>query len=229
MVVRDQGPERKVGYVRLLVVDPAARNQGLGRSLLAQAQAWLYDRGVDEIRIGGDAPFYLWPGVDVGWTAALSLFESAGYRDEGSVLNLSCPSSFCAIPSTQLTVGPVHTEQDATDVANLVEREWPLWRSEVMRAVQGGSCVMARAQTGVAIGFGCHSVNRAGWIGPLGATASKRGSGIGSAILGELCRQISATGRDRCEIAWIGPIGFYAKVADAHVSRVFQQRVRRRG
>ena len=56
--------------------DPAAQRPGLGRRLLAAAESWAWDEGAGELHLAGSAPFYLWPGVDVSFTAMHCLVES---------------------------------------------------------------------------------------------------------------------------------------------------------
>jgi hypothetical protein len=61
------------------------------------------------------------------------------------------------------------------------------------------------------------------------ATATRRQArGIGSALLGELCRDLMVAGHTDAEICWVGPARFYAKAAGATVSRVFQTSGKRR-
>jgi len=53
------------GCIQLIVVKPEYRNIGIGRLLLSNAEAWLSEEGVRDIRLGaGDG--YLWQGVPDG-------------------------------------------------------------------------------------------------------------------------------------------------------------------
>ena len=70
------------------------------------------------------------------------------------------------------------------------------------------------------MGFACHSVNRAGWIGPMATAPRVRGRGVGLALLGAVCRDLDAAELDEAEIAWVGPDAFYEK-AGATLSRRF--------
>ena len=107
-----------------------------------------------------------------------------------------------------------------------MRREWSGWEAEMLRAIEQGCCHVAIADADPpdtpALGFACHSVNRAGWIGPMGTDPTRQHGGVGSALLGQLCRDLQAAEFSHAEIAWVGPVSFYAKAAGARVSRVFR-------
>jgi GNAT superfamily N-acetyltransferase len=224
-VLRTWG-RRRVGFVRLLAVHPGARRLGKGRDLLAAAEHWLVAEGAEEVRWGGSAPFYLWPGVDVRATAALCLAEATGYRADGAELNLSCPTTFRAKAPEGVDVRRVLDDADVAAVLGFADEHWPHWRPELGRGVEQGGAFAALGSTGSVVGFACHSVNRAGWIGPM-ATDPRRGrAGIGASLLSALCQDLMVAGRRDAEIAWVGPVGFYVKTAGAAVSRVFRSYVK---
>jgi len=95
------------GVVLLLAVAPDAEGHGLGRSLLDVATAWAFDHGAARVVLGGLAPFYLWPGVDVRFTRMLALADSAGFRETGAALNLTCPTGFRQDPPADASIGPI--------------------------------------------------------------------------------------------------------------------------
>ena len=70
----DDGP-----HIRLLAVDPSARGQGNGRSLLQSAEERVAIAGHHRLVTGADPPYHLWPGVPTTETALLCLFESHHY------------------------------------------------------------------------------------------------------------------------------------------------------
>ena len=211
-----------VGFVTVVVVDPAAQRRGVGRSLLEIAHEWLRARGVAVVQTGAAAPRYLWPGVDVDAHApAVALFESLGYEPMTSHHNHRCPTSYRAPAPAGLEVRRVRAgSADADAVLAFAATEFPTWVDEVARALPGGCCHAAFEPTGAAVGFGCHSVNRAGWIGPMATAASSRGRGVGSAVLGAVCRDLALAELAEAEIAWVGPDGFYEQ-AGARRSREF--------
>jgi hypothetical protein len=105
---------------------------------------------------------------------------------------------------------------------------WPEWWPETERAVEHGCCHGAFADSGPsgadgeAMGFACHSVSRAGWLGPMGTDPERRTAGIGHALVGQVCRDLMIAEYPSTEICWAGPLRFYAK-AGATVSRTFRQ------
>jgi GNAT superfamily N-acetyltransferase len=213
-----------VGYLRLVVVAPDRQGAGLGRGLLQAAEAWLRERGVTQIQAGAEAPFYLWPGVPIEATEALALLESAGYDDSGAAFDMVCSTDLRIDPPAGVAVRPV---DDPGPVRALVDREWPWWWDEVARSIELGTCIGAFSEDGTAVGFGCHSVNRAGWLGPIGTDPAAGRGGIGGAVMSGLCADMRERGHAETEICWIGPIGFYAKACGARMSRVFQYRVKK--
>jgi GNAT superfamily N-acetyltransferase len=206
------------GFVRLLAVDPAVRRRGHGRALLAAATAWLADAGATEVYTGGEAPFYLWPGVDVQSAAALSFFEASGYARLGAEMNMTCSAEHRVDPPAGITVARVG---DGGPVLSFVETHWANWIAEAERAIAQGTCFAATDQAGDVVGFIGHSVNRAGWLGPMGTDPTRRHGGVGTALVAAVCADARAAGRATVEIAWVGPVGFYVKAVGAVVTRTF--------
>ncbi|MCX7621165.1 MAG: GNAT family N-acetyltransferase [Acidimicrobiales bacterium] len=217
--------------LKLLAVVPSQRRKGFGRLLLTETEHLAARAGATEMRLTGAAPFYFWPGVDVCSVGMLCLAEAAGYRPVGAELNMSLPVTFRAPCPAGVEIRRVLDDQDADSLFMLVRRAWPWWEPEVQRAVEQATCLAAFA-TGTSQtdateselscrGFVCHSVNRAGWLGPMGADPADQRRGLGSALLGEACRDLMVANFREVEISWVGPVRFYAK-AGATVSRVFR-------
>lgn len=220
-VVRDVGTHR-IGWVRLLAVRPEARRHGHGRALLAAAEQWIFDQGATEVHLGGSAPFYLWPAVPADAVEMLCLMEAARYQPLGVELNMTLPSTFRAPTPEGVKVRRVVDDADAEVVVPFAEQRWPWWVPELVRGIEQGGCHAAfDAHDRAVVGFACHSVNRAAWVGPMGTDTERRGRGVGHALLGVLCTDAMTAGFRDVEIAWVGPVRFYAK-AGARVSRVFR-------
>jgi len=207
-------------FVKLVAVRPGAQRAGLGRRLLAAVEAWAFDGGAAGVHLAGSAPAYLWPGVDASWVGMLCLAEAAGYEPVGAELNMGLPTTYRSDLPAGVEVRRVLEDADVAAVVGLVAGEWPHWLPELDRAIEQGGC-LAAWRGGEVVAFGCHSVNRAGWIGPMGTVPAAGRGGIGHALLGLLCRDLMIAGHERAEIAWVGPVRFYAK-AGAEVSRVFR-------
>lgn len=212
--------------IALLAVVPAAQGRGVGRALLEAARAQAVVRGATAVwaGAGGAAGPWLWPGVDVHATRALCLFESAGFRVAETVLDAACPTTLRRPPPPGVAVHRVLEDRDARAAVALAEMVTPTLAGEVARAVEHGSCLLA-TEGDDAVGLGCHSVHRVGWIGPLVVAQPARRRGIGACLLAALCTDLRAAGRPEAEIAWADPLGFYARVAGASVSRVYRRLV----
>ena len=221
-VVRQQATHTLV-HLQLLAVAPAAQREGIGRALVADIERWAFDEiGAGAVVVGAGAPFYLFAGVDVLATPALCLFEAMGYRARGAELNLSFPSRFRATPPAGIAVRRVLDDADVAAVVEFCGPRWPNWVPELRRGVEHGACHIAVTAGGEIAGFGCHSVNRLGWLGPIGTDPERQRGGVGTALLSAIATDVMAAGFDQVEVSWIGPIGFYAKAAGASVSRVFR-------
>jgi GNAT superfamily N-acetyltransferase len=203
-------------WLVLLAVHPDRQREGHGRALVAACAERARAGGAADLHLGTAFPRYVWPGVDYRFTAALALFEATGFEPYGAAFNMAIPTSFRAVSPT----GVVIEREGGDGAVTLASRCYPYWVDEVERGTAGGTCYAARAGRDT-IGFACHSVNRAGWIGPMATDPERQRAGVGRALLGSTCAALAADGRAEADIAWVGPIGFYAK-AGATVSRVFR-------
>lgn len=205
-----------VAWLLLLTVRPDHQRHRRARVLLDAAVNHARERGAVELHLGNAFPRYVWPGVDFRFTAALALFEAAGFEPYGAECNMAIASGFRADPPSDVVV----ERETGAGAVELAGRKYPHWVDETARAVEGGTCFAARAD-GETLGFACHSVNRAGWIGPMATDPERQHRGVGRALLGAVCADLETRGHAEGDIAWVGPVGFYAKCG-ARVSRVFR-------
>jgi GNAT superfamily N-acetyltransferase len=203
-------------WLMLIAVDPDCRREGRGRALVQACAEGARSNGALDLHLGNAIPRYVWPGVDYRFTAALALFETTGFEPYGAECNMTISTGFRSDPLAGIVI-----ERETGDGSSaLAMRRFPHWADEVGRGTSAASCFAARAD-GETLGFACHSVNRHGWIGPMATDPDRQRAGVGRALLGAVCADLAANGLDQAEIAWVGPIGFYAK-AGARVSRVFR-------
>jgi mycothiol synthase len=203
-------------WLVLLAVHPDHQREGRGRALVEACAEGARAAGALDLHLGNAIPRYVWPGVDYRFTPALSLFEAMGFEPYGAECNMAIATDYRA----DAPAGVVIERETDADAAALAARAFPHWVDEVERGVAGGTCFAARAGRDT-IGFACHSVNRRGWIGPMATDPERQRAGVGRALLGALCADLEHDGVGETEIAWVGPVGFYAK-AGARVSRVFR-------
>jgi GNAT superfamily N-acetyltransferase len=205
-----------VAWLLLLAVHPDRQRKHRGRILLDATANRAREHGAVELHLGNAFPRYVWPGVDFRFTAALALFEAAGFEPGDTAFNMAIATRFRADPPVGVTI-----EREASGAAvELASRDYPHWVDETGRAVARGTCFAARAD-GETLGFACHSVTRAGWIGPMATRPRRQHGGVGRALLGAVCADLEENGHAEADIAWVGPLGFYAKCG-ARVSRVFR-------
>lgn len=203
-------------WLVLIAVHPERQGEGRGRALVDACAAKARDAGVADLHLGNAIPRYVWPGVDYRFTAALSLFEASGFEPYGAECNMAIATTFRADPPPDVVI-----ERETVDGAiAFAGGRYPHWVDEVERGTAAGTCFAARAG-GTTIGFACHSVNRHGWIGPMATDRDRQRAGVGRALLAALCADLGAQGHAEADVAWVGPIGFYAK-AGARVNRVFR-------
>lgn len=217
-------------HLRLLWVPGHLRRRGWGRRLTDAAAGWAAERGARVLVTGGEAPRYLWPGVDETWPGAVAAMAALGFRETARAVNMRCrlpldPPPPPAPAGVEIRrVDDRGTTLDAT--VELVGRSWPHWVDETVRAADAGTLFVAVMSDGsgspAVVGFAAHSVNRRGWFGPTGTDEAHRGRGIGGALLEACAADLVAGGRRRMEIAWVGPVDYYRRVAAARISRRFR-------
>ncbi|WP_232327504.1 GNAT family N-acetyltransferase [Herbidospora yilanensis] len=202
-----------IGHVDLLAVDPAARRRGTGRALVLAAEEWARSHGAREMRFAGNPPCYAWPGIDVRYTPALCLADSLGYERYRAACNMTVD----LVGDLRDLPGDFTISDDRAGVAEFVRENWnEAWAWE---AVEAERCYHAEVG-GEIVGFAAWGA-RPAWFGPMGTTPSARGLGVGTALLRRCLADMAAAGLPVAEIAWVGPIGFYAKAVGARVERVF--------
>jgi GNAT superfamily N-acetyltransferase len=208
--------DRLAAWLTLVVVHPAEQSRGRGKELVHAVADRARELGARELLLASAVPRYLWPGVDVYNTRAGMLLEACGFERDWVGTNMAIDTAFRQPPPKGVAV-----ERETGDAAHeLAARAYPYWVPELDRATMLGTAFAARDSQGATIGFGCHSVNRSGWIGPMATDPTLQHGGVGSAVVAALCADLGARGCATGEIAWVSNLRFYGKCG-ARVSRVF--------
>jgi mycothiol synthase len=214
------GPDVVVGHIRVVMVHPDARRQGMGSRLVTAAEQWMATHGASVSVLGAEAPIYLWPGVDAANGPAQCLAEAAGYSVTGSELNMALPSTFRCPAPAGVVIRRLADDGDVAAMRALVASTWPEWLVEfdlgVAAACVHGAFVdpatTADQAASVPLGFCAHSVLRTGWLGPMGTDPAHQGGGVGSALVAAVAADAMVAGLADVVISWVGPVRFYAKL-----------------
>lgn len=203
-------------WLTLVVVDPSEQGGGRGKDLVHAVADRARHLGARDLLLASAIPRYIWPGVDVFNTRVGMLLESCGFERDWVGTNMAIDTTFRREPPG----GVVVERETGTGAREFAGTAYPYWVPELDRSVELGTAFAARDARGATIGFGCHSVNRFGWIGPMATDPTSQHGGIGSAVVSALCADLEARGCATGEISWVSNLRFYGKCG-ARVSRVF--------
>lgn len=220
------------GWIRLMVVHPSFRKQGIGSLLLREIENRLQAKGAGKISTMDSAPNYLTPGVDFRYTEAYCFFEKHGYRRVRENLDLICdvePGQFDLSADIRRLEreGFQIKRADSADTEHVLKflgAEFPAWVGETLECYKNRPVSLYICyHQGEIVGFSAYDGNNrnTGWFGPMGVLPITRGRGIGR-ILCQLClEEIARQGHTQSIIPWVGPVRFYSKVCNSRIDRIF--------
>jgi GNAT superfamily N-acetyltransferase len=207
--------EHVAAWLVLVAVHPDRQSRGLGKDLVSAVLERARAAGAQDVLLASAIPRYLWPGVDTANTRVGMLLETMGFERDWVGINMAIDTGFRRPPPT----GVVIERETGIGAHDFAAGAFPHWVPELDRAVGLGTAFAARAGDRT-IGFACHSVNRAGWIGPMATDPVQQHGGVGSALLAALCADLQTRSIATGEVSWVSNLRFYGKCG-ARVSRVF--------
>jgi mycothiol synthase len=205
-----------VAWLTLVAVRPDEQSRGRGKELVHAVVDRARALDARSVLLASAVPRYIWPGVDLTNTRASMLLESCDFSREWLGTNMAIDTSFRKAPNAEVVV----VRETGTGAHDFAEVAYPHWVPELDRAVDLGTAFAARTTAGETIGFGCHSVNRFGWIGPMATEPERQHGGVGSAVVAAICADLEGRGCATGEISWVSNTRFYGKCG-ARVSRLF--------
>jgi len=206
----------RAAWLTLTVVHPSQQGKGRGKELVHAVIERARELGSGQVLLASAIPRYLWPGVEINNTRAGMLLESCGFERDWVGINMAIDTTF----RRDAPDGTVVERETGTGAHDFAQVAYPHWVPELDRAVDIGTAFAARNAHGATIGFGCHSVNRFGWIGPMATEPVRQHRGVGSAVVAAICADLESRGCTTGEISWVSNLRFYGKCG-ARVSRVF--------
>lgn len=220
------------GWIDAIAVLPEVQQRGIGSALLQWAEAWLAEQGFESVRLGGNLyPFV--PGLPEELETA-PFFAQRGYTPSGTVWDVAADLSGYTPPAdlrnVEAAARPVQPGEE-TALLEFLQREFPgRWHFECEQFLQKGGRIsdymLLWTERGVD-GFcqvtfvdSLRPIERFypyqllrpwGQLGPIGISASARGSGLGSALLDAGLRRLHNNGVNGCVIDWTTHLDFYGR------------------
>ncbi|TFH41229.1 MAG: GNAT family N-acetyltransferase [Lysobacterales bacterium] len=220
------------GVVSLFGTHPERRSQGIARALFSDLEKRLLARGVNQLSVEGYGPGYFWPGVELTRGPAICFLFRQGYETDRKTrvdmevdlrqAHLDTAATEAKLASVEIVVRRAVEADIAATAAFTLQTFSRGWQTEVEEtrrfplpplniAIYGGQVV----------GFAAYDVTGYARFGPTGTRPDMRQCGIGGVLLKMCLQQMVDRGDITAEIAWAGPISFYAKEAGARISRAY--------
>ena len=219
-------------WVRLFAIDPAYRRQGLATRLLADLEGRLRGDGYKRLSVGNSVPNYFWPGLDIRYTAGLCFLQRAGFQRAGDAVNMQVDllardwdttDAEAGLAQSGFTVRRLLPEDQNRFGAWLGEHWSPIWHYEALSSYKNNpvSTFVALVEGRICAFASYNATTFAHVFGPTGTEPALQGRGLGRVLFLRCMRDLKDLGYQAAEICWVGPIAFYARVADAWISRTF--------
>jgi mycothiol synthase len=219
-------------WVRLFAIDPAYRRQGLATRLLADLESRLRADGHKRLSVGNSVPNYFWPGLDIRYTAGLCFLQRAGFQRAGDAVNMhvdllardwDTTAEEARLAEAGFTVRRLLPDDRNQFGAWLGDHWNPIWHYEALSSYENDpvSTFVALSDGRICAFASYNTTTFEHVFGPTGTEPALQGRGLGRVLFLRCMRDLKDRGEQIAEICWVGPIAFYARVADAWISRTF--------
>lgn len=221
-------------WLGIFAVETARRRQSIASQLYKAVSASWSERRVRTADVMTLPTNYLVPGVDPRYTPACCFVESLGFVQRAAKANMRAylDDDFNTLrEEDQLRrLGFEFRRAEHRDM-NIMERFFAKnfgegWLAEVRLAMRQQPPSVHVAVVGAeVIAFAAHSTMNQEWgnFGPMGTADEARGLGLGEILLRRCMADLQAAGHKTAVIPWIGPYGFYSRLLNCHIDRVFWQ------
>lgn len=224
------------GHIAAIAVLPKYRRQGLGQTLLTEAEAYLHENGAKNFHAGENFRHYF-PGVPKHSADALNFFQSAGYTLGVTEVDLDGPLDPAvfepAIAAARVVTYRQGQPGDEPALLDFLKRSFPgRWSYDTRLYLEQGGLMedvsLVFDQAGVVQGFllsyrpGGKIIGPGrfwltdkddwGGIGPLGLSQEMRGLGAGLGVVGAGMRHLYEHGLKFARIDWTTLVDFYGRL-----------------
>lgn len=239
MVGTDLEPEN--GWIPFFFVRAEFRRQGIGRSLMEQALAFLKDQGRRNVFFASYAPNYILPGLDAqAYAAGWEFLQKLGFARlytaaamDLSLVGYALPGEVRALIKQREAEGYTFKTAASSDLVELIrfanEKFNPDWGRAIREGILQGlplSRIFVARHRNRLVGFCLHG----GYegiperFGPFGVDEEQRGKGLGKILLHLCLSSMRAEGLHGAWFLWTGetsPAGHIYRSVGFEVSRRF--------
>lgn len=202
--------QRRIGGVRLLLIDPMWRRRGVGSMVLKAAETRLLMQGVSRIWLYCSLPNYLFPGAPKNDLSIACFADKLGYRSIAQTRDVSVDlermRTWSAPGRYQIrSVAAVGNGEGREELYAFASKEFPGFKAEVERALRWPDPIAYIAYDGpIPIGFCVAGSNNLplGAVGPAAVLREYRGRDVFRCLVQSCMRELKNRGYRFARMQW---------------------------